>query len=145
MPTAARPAAGPLNPNASLVGERTDLVLDDLMGSSPQETPKQARKEADYSVSSGRGLNQNSRTPANQEVKIDDSYQSPPDSTVRSRKAHKSRIGEDLSPLRQPQDGVEAHPRRRQARPKRQVACRKRLQSQSISLPSMPNHSNASL
>ena len=34
---------------------------------------------------------------------MDDSYQSPPDSTVRSRKAHKSRIGEDLSPLRQPQ------------------------------------------
>ena len=73
------------------------------MGSAAQETPKQARKGEDYSVSSGRGLNQNSRTPANQEVKIHDSYQSPPDSTVRSRKAHKSRIGEDLSPLRQPQ------------------------------------------
>lgn len=69
------------------------------MGQGTQETPKQTKKEPYYA--SITEISQTDKTPANQEVKLNDSYQSPPDSTVRSRKAHKSRIGEYSSPLRQ--------------------------------------------
>ena len=48
--------------------------------------------------------NEDERTPKNQAIKLAGSpYDSSQSSTVRSRKAQKSKLSEQLSPLRQPQ------------------------------------------
>lgn len=51
-----RPAAGSQDP-APECEEGQGLLLNDLAGTAAQETPKQAKKDEDYSASSGRGLN----------------------------------------------------------------------------------------